>query len=351
MACSRPVAADLRALHEERSGAIAVAAPRVVDVHHHWVPADHVRFVERYLREGESASRDGATLSIARGGVTVSTIDATRAGDVEAHRLDMRQAGVDVAVFSLGLWCEWLTLPLAREVNDELADVQAASDGAIVGLAHVPPLDEGAERELHRAVRDRGLRGVGITTHWRGVYLDDPAFRGFFRAVADLDVPVVVHASTTPPASSMLHDHGLGPILGRVVDQLAAVVRLIASGLLEELPTLRIVLPHLGGGYFALKARFGAGPGRSALARRSGAALERMWFDTAPAGWGPAELSLAVTNLGAEKILFGSDYPVRSDWLRRAADAVRAAPLDADQRARIMGGNATDLFRIEVSTR
>jgi len=320
----------------------------VVDAHHHWIPSDHARFTERYVREGERVTRDRGQIAIARDGVQVSRI-AEIGPDVDAHLRDMASAGVDAAIFSLGLWMEWLTLAMAKEANDELAEIQRRHRGRILGLAHVPPLDEGTERELRRAVRELGLVGVNLTTHWRGRYLDDPAFRPLLRTIAELDVPIVIHASALPGECRVAHEYGLGPLLGRAVDQLTAITRLVASGALEELPTLRIVAPHLGGGFFALRRRVGLGVPGSSVTRHA-AGLARVWFDTAPAGWEPAELALAVANLGADHVVFGSDYPVQGDWLASAVAALGAAPIDDAARAAVMGGNAAALFRIDAAT-
>ena len=317
--------------------------PRVIDIHHHWMPPDHLRSVETFMRGNDTIGRRDATLSVLRNGVRVHNMDESLIANVDGQIADMDEAGVDVAVLSLGLWLEWITtLPLARAVNDELAEIQRNSGGRFICCAHVPPLEEGALTELVRAVRDLGLRGVNLNTHVQGKYLDHPDFRPFLRAVADLGVPIVLHASTSAPIVSALE--GDGTMFSRVVDQTAVTVALISSGLLEELPALRFVIPHMGGCFFAIRKRIGFGYFKSPLTPRAGA-LDRMWFDTAPGVWDPIDIAYCVGNSGPHRTVFGSDYPTFKPWMRRAVDVARAASLSAEDQDALMAANAAELFQ------
>lgn len=318
---------------------------RVMDVHHHWMPADHLRSIATFMRNGDTLRRQDRTLSILRNGVPVHNMDEALIADADAQVVDMDEAGVDVAVFSLGLWLEWLDLARAKEVNDELAAIQRRSGGRIVGLAHVPPLVEGASAELIRAVTTLGLRGVNLNTHCRGTYLDAPEFRPFLRTVADLGVPIVVHASTSSPCCSALE--GDGTMFSRVVDQTALVVKLISSGLLEEIPGLRFVLPHMGGAFAMLRKRIGFGSFQSPLTKRR-VALERMWFDTAPGVWDPIDISYCVGNQGPSKVVFGSDYPTFRHWMKRGVEVALQARLSDEERGALLGGNAAELFPLRA---
>ncbi|HET7011252.1 MAG TPA: amidohydrolase family protein [Anaerolineales bacterium] len=317
----------------------------VIDAHHHWMPPDHLHAVEKFMRGGDAIRRKDGTLSVLRNGVPVHNMDEALIANVDAQIADMDDAGVDVAVLSLGLWLEWITsLPLARAVNDELAEIQRRSGGRFIGCAHVPPLADGAQAELVRAVRDLGLGGVNLNTHVQGKYLHHPDFRPVLRTIADLDVPVVLHASTNAPVVSSLE--GDGTMLSRVMDQTALTVYLISSGLLEELPALRFIIPHMGGSFFAIRKRIGFGYWKSPLTPHAGA-LERMWFDTAPGVWDPIDIAYCVGNSGARRTVFGTDYPTFQPWMKRAAEVARAAVLSMEHRDALMGGNAAELFHLQ----
>lgn len=319
-------------------------AVQVIDAHHHWIPKDHLTTLGAFLREGETIRRVGDRVSVMRAGLAVNNFSEAAVADAGAHLADMDSAGVDRAIFSLGIWLEWMTMPISREVNETLADLQGESDGRIVGLVHVPPLDRDADREIERGVKELGLRGLNLTTHWLGTYLYAPAFRPVLKKVAELQVPIVVHASSRSGLCPALDEDGSQ--LGRVTDQAMVVVRLLLSGVLDELPQLRFILPQLGGGFFAIKKRIGVGGDESNALSAHTRGLERIWFDTAPGLWDADELHLALSNLGADRLLFGTDYPSRRHWMTRATDTWRAMDLAESERAKVMGGNAAALFRL-----
>jgi len=317
----------------------------VIDTHHHWMPADHLHAVEQFMRDGDTARRRDRTLSVIRRGVPVHNMDATLIANVDAQVADMDDAGVDVAVLSLGLWLEWITtLPLARAVNDELAEIQRKSAGRLIGCAHVPPLADGAQDELIRAVRNLGLRAVNLNTHVEGKYLHHPDFRPFLRTIAELAVPIVLHASTDAPVVAALQ--GDGTMLSRVMDQTALTVYLLSSGLLEELPALRFIIPHMGGSFFAIRKRIGFGYWQSPLSARA-AGLERMWFDTAPGVWDPIDIAYCVGNSGIRRTVLGTDYPTFQPWMKRAVEVAQAAALTGEQRDALLWGNAAELFQLQ----
>src|SRR5205085_2732952 len=241
-----------------------------------------------------------------------------------------------------------------------------------VALAHVPPFgDDGALAELERA-HGLGLRGACITTNFQGCYPDEAAFRPLLRRAAELEMPVVVHAAGAPAENRALRSYGLYRTIGRSFDSCLVAARLLASGVLDEVPGLRVVIPPRGGGVFLHVGRVAAGPRAAAppsvpaapaaqlpaaathdavpgAARRLDApehtppGLERLLFDTAPSfTWSPREIGWAAERLGPARLALGSDYPVGADprVLSDAVAHVGALPLTSADRARIAGGNA-----------
>ena len=316
---------------------------RTIDAHQHWIPRSQLERIESFMRSAESVRHRawGARTSIMRGGEDVYNFDEDCISDTETRLADLDEAGVDGAVLQLGPWLEFLDLEGAREANDEMARVERESGGRLFGLAHVPPFDDGSLAEMERAVRDLGLHGVGITTHWRGTYLDEPAFRPFMRKVAELRVPLVVHATTDSGMVSILD--GDGTHLGRTTDQTLIVVKMLKSDLLEELPNLRLVLPQLGGSFWAVKRRMRIEWPDSTLGSRAHL-LQRIWFDTAPGLWSSDDLTLAVKNLGADRLLLGSDYPSNRYFVKSSADALREVSMSESEAAAVFSRNAVSLF-------
>ena len=321
---------------------------RVIDVHHHWLPRALVDRAEDYLPPGYRAERgaDGRLGIYDPDGLEGLTVDPERWCSPEAQLADMNAAGIDVAVLSAACYPSWLTMPAARLLNDAYAELQRQHPDRFVGLAHVPPGDDSAALvELGRA-RSLGLRGVCVTTNFQGAYPDEPAYRPLLRKAAELEMPVVVHAAGAPAENRALRRYNLYRTIGRSFDSCLVAARLLASGILDELPGLRVVIPHLGGGFFLHVGRV-AGVSRPEAAgeirERTRRGLDRLLFDTAPSfTWSPLEIGWAVERLGPARLALGSDYPVRNDP-RVLSDAVahlRALPLDDADRASVAGANA-----------
>ena len=84
-------------------------------------------------------------------------------------------------------------------INDHMADLVAKHPGKLYGLATVDAFsgDAGA-RELTRAVKELGLRGVFVESAKRDLLLGAKETRPTLAAAASLGVPVFVHPLTDP---------------------------------------------------------------------------------------------------------------------------------------------------------
>jgi hypothetical protein len=108
---------------------------------------------------------------------------------------------------------------------------------------------------LRRAINDLGLRGVTITSQVNGLSLDSPKLYDFYETACALDVVVFVHPALVPTGYEHLKDYDLPRVLGREVDLTVATTRLIAGGIFDRFPNLKIVIAHFGGGIAAVKER------------------------------------------------------------------------------------------------
>ena len=141
--------------------------------------------------------------------------------------------------------------------------------------------------ELERC-RDRGFRGIGELMHTvQGFSLASAAMDRVARWAADHQWPINLHV--TEPAG---HHYP-----GRVETPLQAIADFAGAH-----PDLKLILAHWGGGlpFFALNR----------TVRR---ALRNVWFDTAagPLLFDDRVFTIARDLVGADRILFGSDYPLR----------------------------------------
>jgi predicted TIM-barrel fold metal-dependent hydrolase len=98
-------------------------------------------------------------------------------------------------------------------------------------------------------------------------------------------------------------------------------------------PGLKIILAHWGGGlpFYSLMPEVKQ-------------ALSNVWFDTAASSflYNPAIYEQIIGIAGAERILFGSDYPLVSQ--KRPLDEIDKLNLDSGVKTKILGSNIAGIL-------
>ncbi|MFH1650565.1 MAG: amidohydrolase family protein [Chloroflexota bacterium] len=280
--------------------------------------------------------------------------------DLEETRLkEMDNAGIATQVLSLSLpGCELLEpeegTARAREVNDEIAALCGRHPGRFIGLAALAPqAPEAAARELERAVKKLGFRGACINSHVRGgEYLDEEKYRVLWECAAALDVPVWLHPKA--PSPQMIEPFQvyegvlLGGALGFAAEVTLHVMRLIWSGLFDRFPNLKIVLGHMGEALpFWLPRLDGAKDVRAhpPISLRPSDYIKRNFAITVSGmPFTPAFLC-AYLALGAERIMFASDYPYGKT--PRMVRFMEDAPICDEDREKILYANAARLLKLD----
>jgi predicted TIM-barrel fold metal-dependent hydrolase len=227
----------------------------------------------------------------------------------------MDRCGVDMAVCFAWPFAD---PALCAEANDHLAAAQRAHAGRIVAFATVNPAAQDAPAEIERCAR-MGLRGIGeLNCDAQGFSLDAPEVDAAVAASISTGLPWTLHCSE--PVGHMYAGKGT-----TTPDRVASFA--------TRHPELRLVCAHLGGGlpFFAHM------PEIAALSRR-------LWFDTAagPFLYAPSAYRAVVDLCGADRLLFGSDFPLLG--VERYRDAFATAPLDAAELELVMGGAAGALL-------
>jgi predicted TIM-barrel fold metal-dependent hydrolase len=234
---------------------------------------------------------------------------------------------------------------VARDANDELAELVGENRGVLEGLATLPWQAAGvAVEELERAA-SLGLRGAMACSNVAGRPLDDPAFDTTFEAAAALSMPLLLHP-TVPAQVSALSEYRLICAAGFLFDTTTAILRLVFAGTFDRHPDLKVILAHAGSLLPLLMGRVDREYARSALpcalpeGRRPSDYLTRLYTDTIAGS--PRALEL----LGADRVCFGSDYPFGNQ--REALDLVLAASLPEETVSAICGQNAAELFGLKL---
>ncbi len=315
----------------------------IVDLHSHYFPWEAVREMPNCPVVVEE--RADGSVHLALGGQPMSL--PVGLFSVEEQLADLRRQRYDRRVLQVPPFTALYELPpaigaeWARRLNDGIAAVAEAHPDSFIGFATVPLQDvTAAVKELDRAVRERGMRGVEILTNINGIGLDAPMLDPFWAAVERLDLPVLVHPNNVAGADRM-DGYYFRNLIGNPSETGLAGARLLFGGVLERYPGLKIILSHGGGTLVHLRGRLQHGyavrPEARNRARDPLAQMDRLFYDTIV--FDPLVLRHLVESVGASQVVLGSDYPF--DMAEEApVTFVEGAGLSAVDRAAIL--NAAD---------
>ncbi|MCX8037592.1 MAG: amidohydrolase family protein [Candidatus Sumerlaeia bacterium] len=272
--------------------------------------------------------------------------------DVAAKIADMDANGIHLTALSINdPGPEWFGddgPAVAREANDFIAELVKRHPGRFLGLCVLPWQSvEASLAELDRCVNRLGMKGVLLYTNLAGRFADEPLFRPVFRRAVELNVPFLLHPAL-PVTSDQVEAYEMISSLGNMFDDTIALTRIIMSGMLDEMPTLKIICPHLGGTLPYIIGRLDHQTqvlkrGPKYLTRPPSAYLKQVWLDiVSPL---PLAMKFAYDLVGADRLIFGSDHP----WVdpRLILDGLRSLKLPPDDEAKILGGNAAKVFRLD----
>lgn len=237
------------------------------------------------------------------------------AEDVVAH---MDASGVDRTVV---MGFPWKDGGLCREHNDYLLDATRRFPDRLIAFATIQPLDARDAQELERCLTG-GMMGMGeLGPDGQKFDIED---RWVLEATAEVlkahGRPLLVHSS-----EPMGHDYA-----GKGKQHPWRLLKLA-----ENFPDLTIVLAHWGGGlpFYELMPEV----------RES---LRNVYYDTSASTYLYQFdiFRVAVDLVGADRILWGTDYPLLSQekFLRR----VRECGMAEEVLSAVLGGNAERLLRL-----
>jgi aminocarboxymuconate-semialdehyde decarboxylase len=273
------------------------------------------------------------------------------------------EVGLDISVISnsghyLKAYTREAALPVIREANEYLASLRDQHKDKIVALAvAIPGGGDDHLRELERAVRKDDLRGVLISSSHRRAYPDDDDARPFFRLATELDIPVFMHPPSVGFGEERMKEFRLASSVGRPFDSCLALARLIVRGVFEELPTLKFVASHLGGGICEIIGRMDyayelrdnpliLGPYGPPLyiTRKPSEYLRNIYLDTV-AYHAPA-VECAIKTVGIDRMIFGTDSPQLVELKQRGLDMIDELGLNAVDKEKVLGGTAKMLLKL-----
>ncbi len=271
-------------------------------------------------------------------------------GDLGSTRLkDMDVGGIDLQVISHTV-SGVVLLPgsegvrLAREANDQLAAAVAAHPDRFAGFATLPMTDpEAAANELERAVRSLGLKGAMINGTTNGRFLDDPSFLPILERAVALNVPIYVHPGVPPVAVREAYYSGFDPAVNFSLSTAGwgwhsevgiHALRLILAGVFDRLPTLQIIIGHMGEMIPFMLARINdvLTPVAKHLQHTVPEYFLQNFSITTSGFFTDPPLLLALQIMGADRIIFSVDYPYSTNEQGRVfLDSASISPADKEK--------------------
>jgi len=232
----------------------------------------------------------------------------------------MDEAGVDISVI---LNIGWTTHELCVETNDYIIDSVSRYPQRLVGFCAVQPNStKAAVAEIERCAK-AGIKGVGEMR---------PDIQLF-----DLGDEMVIE-----PLVEMLKEHRLALLLhssepiGHDYPGKGIITPDILYPFITSFPDLTIVCAHWGGGlpFYALMPEVKK-------------AMGNVYFDSAasPFLYTPEVYQQVIKLVGADKVLFGSDYPLLAQ--SRLLKEIETLDLAEETKNLVLAGNALRLLGIE----
>ena len=275
--------------------------------------------------------------------------------DLDADRIAAMDAtGLDVSVVSMTTpgvqnLSAHDAVALQGVCNDRLADAVRHHPDRLQGFATLAtPQPDAAAAELDRAVRELGFNGAMLYGRSRDRNLDHRDFWPIFEAAEALNAPLYLHPQPAPPAVRAAYYSGLGDAVDAALathgygwhyDAGLQLLRLILAGVLDRFPGLQLILGHWGEVMLFYLDRIDRMSGIADLARPVSEYVRDNVFVTPGGVFSHRYLQWTLDVVGADRILFASDYPyviVPEGGSRRFLEQAKLSETD---REKIASGN------------
>ena len=332
-----------------------------IDIFNHVMPQAYLELVKQHSKEP---------------GLVKRMSNLRMLWDIE-HRVEMlRSQFPDVKqVLTLGLPApELLAGPdkspeFARVANDGMAQMCRRWPEEFPAFVASLPMNNVAEalKEMDRAIGQLGAKGIQIISSVAGRPLDDPEFFPVFERITNHhDRAIWMHparpASRADYAGEPKSKYEIWQVLGWPFETSVAMARIVFSGLLQRLPSMRIITHHCGGmiPYFAgraetLWAQLGSRSSDSdeseVLKRLGRPPIEyfKMFYGDTVLGGAAAPLACGLAFFGADRVVFASDCPFDPEggpmFIREGIRSIEDLNLPEGDKRKIYFGNALKLLK------
>jgi aminocarboxymuconate-semialdehyde decarboxylase len=246
----------------------------------------------------------------------------------EERLQEMDRLGVDIqALSSTDCFYQYdndpaTTQAIARDANDELAEIHEQHPDRYLGLGTLPMQDvPAAVSELQRIMEELGLQGVMIDDHVRN-------------KTYDLD--------------------GVLPnSIGNLVDRAITFGTLVFGGVMDRFPELKVCLGHAGGyasfgvdrmdkGWEAAALDYMPDEPRRRIQKAPSEYLGDFYYDSVT--YKESTLRFLIDRVGIDQVVFGTDYPAPM-VVADAVNWIRSLPsLTSEEKEAILCHNPARLL-------
>lgn len=284
--------------------------------------------------------------------------------DFEGVRLDeMDSCGIELAVLSVTVPGPQfvaereLAEQMARDANDALAAAVARRPDRFAALGALSMHDvDAACAEFERAVRSLGMSGVLLNNFQvagadrsEAVYYDDRRFDPFWDLAQQLDAPVYLH----PGRAMRMPDFEAAPWLddaswGFAIHTGLHALRIITGGVFDRFPGAQLVLGHNGEhivyDMWRIDNRIAHRPRGCPMKKTVREYFASNVHITTSGEFSDPGLRHAISEIGADRIMFAIDYPYEQN--EAGSSWFAATPINDEERAAIGRDNAIRLFKL-----
>ena len=261
-------------------------------------------------------------------------IDAHDSPDLSKRIKEMDEVRLDIQLIcqGAGVYADQLpaeqALEVVRQSNDVLAERIAPHKDRLKGIVALSLKNIAASAQEIDRMAKVGFRAVLMYPHVDGEMLvDTPAMEPIYQKISAHNLPIFLHGAGTAQSPSLkkLEDGGAGVAYAVLSDGEVAecCLRMIASGVFDRHPNLKIVIRSSGGGIPLLLHRFfWKHKGPKGEQKYSEIFLEHFLIDCASSD--ARTLAFLIDKMGEANIVFGSDYCGGLGPLAKGFNAVQA---------------------------
>jgi len=214
---------------------------------------------------------------------------------------------------------------IARQLNTYMAGL-CKENARITGTATVFPGEEDARGILLEGFA-MGLKGVKLHAHVQFFHMDSREMQEIYEVCSAMNQPLVMHVGREPK----------NPDFPYKCDPYDCCDSQRLEEVLKAYPNLRICVPHLGADEFETYRKFIE-------------LYDNLWVDTTMvlADYLPVGPVPDLSGWRSNRIMYGTDFPhIPYAWDREIKQLIRMT-LPEDSLALLLGGNAMELFSIEL---